>query len=286
MNRAAHQRYAWRTVITSALSAFASLTPGVALAQGEINGRIVASDSARRPVVGAEVSITRLRLSAMTDSSGRFRLKDVPQGEHRVVLRAIGFEAESSLIHVYHDEVVSLDRVLTRSAGASVLPGRVVTAAAPEAPPPAKLTEFTERRKTGSGHFLDRSQMEKAEHGMRTTGDVLSSVPGVLVRRGSTKAWIASGRAISTGCAFCATNVSQLLPSDVAAGARPACFMDVYLDGAMVFDSRRAPDGLFDINTITPDQIAGIEVYSSIAQVPVKYHRTGSLCGVVLIWTR
>ena len=285
MNRAALQRYVWRSVITSASLAFLASTPGAAVAQGEINGRIVASDSARRPVVGVEVSISRLRLSAITDSSGRFRLKEVPQGEHRVVLRAIGFEAESSLIHVYHDEVVSLDRVLTRSTAATTLAERVVTAA-PEDRPVAKLVEFTERRKTASGHFLDRSQMVKAENGMRTTGDVLASVPGVLVRRGSTKAWIASGRAVSTGCAFCATNVSQLLPSDVAAGARPACFMDVYLDGAMVFDSRRAPDGLFDINTITPDQIAGIEVYSSISQVPVKYHRTGSLCGVVLIWTR
>jgi hypothetical protein len=286
MTRADLERYAWRSTITSALSTFLLLTPGVAFAQGEINGRILGSDSARRPVVGAEVSIARLRLSAITDSLGRFRLKEVPQGEHRVVLRAIGFDAESSFIHVYHDEVVSLDRVLTRSAMSSVLPERVVTAAAPEAPTPAKLAEFIERRKTASGHFVDRSQMEKAENGMRTTGDVLSSVPGVLVRRGSTKAWLASGRAISTGCAFCATSVTQLLPSDVAAGARPACFMDVYLDGAMVFDSRRAPDGLFDVNTIPPDQIAGIEVYSSIAQVPVKYHRTGSLCGVVLIWTR
>ena len=31
---------------------------------------------------------------------------------------------------------------------------------------------------------------------------------------------------------------------------------------------------------------SGIEVYSSAAQVPVKYNRTSGGCGVMLIWTR
>ena len=283
MIRAARQRYARRIVIASA---FVSMTPGVAFAQGEINGRILAGDGTRQPVVGAEASIARLGLRAIADSSGRFRLKDVPQGEHRLVLRAIGFNAESSMVHVFADEVASLDKVLTRSSASSVLPERVVTTAAPEERPPAKLAEFMERRKAGTGHFIDREAFAKAEGGVRTTGDVLSLTPGVLVRRGSSRAWIASGRAISTGCAFCAMTVAQLLPSDVSAGARPACFMDVYLDGAMVFDSRRPQDGLYDVNTVPPDHIAAVEVYSSTAQVPAKYNRTGAVCGVVLIWTR
>jgi hypothetical protein len=78
----------------------------------------------------------------------------------------------------------------------------------------------------------------------------------------------------------------KLLDSDFAAGARPACFLDVYLDGAMVFDSRTPEHGLFDVNTVPPDHIAGIEVYTSAAQIPAQYNRTGSGCGVMLIWTR
>ena len=81
-------------------------------------------------------------------------------------------------------------------------------------------------------------------------------------------------------------SVDELLDSDVAAGARPACFVDVYVDGALVFDSRQAREGLFDINTIPPAHIAGIEVYTSASQIPAKYNRTGNGCGVVLIWTR
>src|SRR5688572_18065180 len=70
----------------------------VASAQGEISGRVSAADSARPPVQGAEASVARLGRTALSDSSGRFRLKDLPAGEHLVVLRAVGFKAESTLV--------------------------------------------------------------------------------------------------------------------------------------------------------------------------------------------
>jgi hypothetical protein len=80
--------------------------------------------------------------------------------------------------------------------------------------------------------------------------------------------------------------VTALNRADIAAGARPACFMDVYLNGAMIYDSRHPENGLFDVNSVPPEHIAGIEVYTSAAQIPAKYNRTGAGCGVLLIWTR
>jgi len=266
-------------IITASLLSFVR----TASAQGEISGRVMVADSGRAPLQGAEASIARLGRRVLSDSSGRFRLKDVPPGAYQVVLRAIGFRSESSLVTIDFDEVVSWDVVLTRTTG-TVLPERVVTA--PEARTPAKLAEFSERQRMGVGHFVTREQLAKAEGGLRQTGDVISLVPGVRVRRGSNKIWIASGRAIGTGCAFCTMSVAALNRADVAAGARPACFMDIYLDGAMVYDSRQPENGLFDVNTVSPEHIAGIEVYSSAAQVPAKYNRTGNGCGVLLIWTR
>jgi hypothetical protein len=62
--------------------------------------------------------------------------------------------------------------------------------------------------------------------------------------------------------------------------------MDVYLDGRLVFDSTHPENGLFDVNALQPAYLAGIEVYSSAAQVPAKYNRTSGGCGVLLIWTR
>lgn len=253
------------------------------LAQGEISGRVLSPDSGRAPVQGAEASISKLGRRALSDSAGRFRLKDVPPGEHVVFLRAIGFRSESSVVVIDQDEVVSWDVVLTRSTG-TVLPERVISASGER--PTAKLAEFTERRSAGVGHFISREQLAKAEGGLRKTGDLIAILPGVNARRGSNKVWIATGRATSTGCAFCTMRLEELNRFDVAAGARPACYMDVYLDGAMVFDSRHPENGLFDVNTIPPEHIAGIEVYASAAQIPAKYNRTGNGCGVLLIWTR
>ena len=257
--------------------------PQDAGAQGEIAGRVMAADSGRPPVSGAEATIAKLRLRALSDSSGRFRFRNVPPGAHVMVLRAAGFQAESSTLTIDFDEVVSWEVSLKRSG--TMLAERVVTAAA-ETAAPAKLSEFFERQKLGVGHFIGREQLQKAEGGMRQTGDILSQLTGVIARRGSNRIWIASGgRAQSTACAFCAS-VEALNPVDFAAGARPACYMDVFLDGVMIFDSRIPTIGLFDVNTIQPGHIAGIEVYPSAQQVPAKYNRSGGLCGVLLIWTR
>jgi hypothetical protein len=258
-------------------------TARVSLAQSEISGRVTTSDSARVPVAGAEAVIPRLQLSVVTDSLGRFRLKDLPAGVHVLVIRAVGFRAESSSVSLQKDDVLSVDLRLTRS-DVTALPERVVTA--PGGRMPAKLVEFVERQKTGTGHFIGRDVLAKAEGGLRQTGDLISNIPGVVVRRGSNKVWVATGRAISNSCAFCKSPPTSLNPADFAAGARPACFMDVYLDGALIFDSRHPENGLFDANLVPPEHIGGIEVYTSAAQVPAKYNRTGGGCGVLLIWTR
>jgi hypothetical protein len=251
-------------------------------AQGEIAGRVTTSDSTRIAVMGAEAVIARLQRTTVTDSLGRFRIKDLPAGVHVVVIRAIGFRAESSTVAIQGDDVLSLEFKLAQSP-ATALPERLVTA--PEERVSAKLVEFNERRVSGTGHFIDRSQLAKAEGGMRQTGDVIALVPGVVVKRGSNRIWVATGRAVSTGgCAFCRGGLLNL--ADRAAGAQPACYMDVYLDGALVFDSRTPSNGLFDVNTIQPEHIGGIEVFTSAAQVPARYNRTGGGCGVLLIWTR
>lgn len=256
----------------------------VASAQGEISGRVSAADGARPPVQGAEASIARLGRTAVSDSSGRFRLRDLPAGEHFVVVRAVGFKAESTWVTIARDQVLSWDVVLVRATG-TVLPERVITA--PEGRAPAKLVEFTERQKLGTGHFITRDQLAKAEGGLRQTGDLISQAPGVRVRRGSNKIWVASSRTTQAGkCAFCPGTPRDIAKEDWAAGARPACYMDVYIDGALAFDSRHPENGLFDVNTIPPEHISGIEVFTSAGQIPAKYNRTGNGCGVLLIWTR
>jgi carboxypeptidase family protein/TonB-dependent receptor-like protein len=267
------------------------LTPRVARAQGEIIGRVV-TDSGRTPVASVRVSIARLGKAAVSDSTGRFRLTNLPAGDHVVLLRALGFRSDSADVEIEGSEVAVKDFELHRDPLA--LPRREITA--PEARHEGKMAEFYERMKAGPGHFVTRDELAKVEGGLMQTGDVLSKVPGVEAKRGNNHAWIASGRAVSAnGCAFCSRSgdrnkgvvvVAGLNVADFNAGARPACYMDVYIDGVLAFDSTHPENGLFDVNTIPPSQIEGIEVYTSAAQIPARFNRTANGCGVMVIWTR
>jgi hypothetical protein len=134
---------------------------------------------------------------------------------------------------------------------------------------PAKLRDFTERRRASvGGHFLDSTVIVKWES--RKTGDLLSTVSGVDVQRDRSAAYLIGSRA----------------PPSLRAGAssfRPVpCFMDIYVDGAPVALASTA----FDVNSVGLNHIAAIEVYSGAANVPALYNRTSKGCGVVLIWTR
>jgi hypothetical protein len=274
-------RLAHHTLRACGLLLCAMAIPRGAHGQGEIVGRVLA-DSAQVPVFGAQLTIARLSRSVVSDSAGRFRFAKLPPGDYVVTLRALGFRPESATVAIDGDEVALHDFAVVRQA--QPLPGREITAPRPEYLT-GKMAAFHEREKLGVGHFVGRAELAKAEGGMSQTGMVLSKVPGVRVVHGANTAWIASGRAVSgSGCAFCPS--PGLNRADIARGAKGACYMDVYLDGILVFDSKQAANGLFDVNSIPPEQIEGIEVYTSASQIPVQYNKTSNGCGVLIIWTR
>jgi CarboxypepD_reg-like domain/TonB-dependent Receptor Plug Domain len=252
-------------------------------AQGTVAVRVV-TDSGARPITDAYVGIPMLHHSAITDSTGRATLERVPEGTHRVVSRVIGFRPDSMVIEVA--DGVTREITLRLRTHTPVLQEIRVSAAARAIPP--KMAGFYQRQERGIGRFLDREALAKNEH--RRTSDILNSVPGVYVRYGHTsKAWASSGRAINAGgCPTCGTNPSlaALDPADRIAGAGPACYMDVYIDGAIVYNSSARYASLYDLNSIGPGSIEAIEIYAAGSQLPAEFHRTGSACGAVLIWLR
>lgn len=239
-----------------------------AASQGSIAGRVL-SDSTRAPIAAAELIIAGATARAVTDSAGRFVLRDIPGGRRFLVTRALGFRPETSLVELFDDESVSREVFLRRRI--STL-GEVSVRDSSPSFMPAKLREFTERRRASvGGHFLDSTVIAKWES--RKTGDLLSTVPGVDLKRGGSAAYVTGSRA----------------PQSLRAGgeSRPVpCFMDVYIDGALVYSNAMPQMPLFDVNSIGPNHIAAIEVYSSPANTPARYNRTSKGCGVVLIWTK
>jgi hypothetical protein len=116
---------------------------------------------------------------------------------------------------------------------------------------PAML-ELELRRKAGLGHFITQAEIDKKNPPLLS--DLFVGIPSVDVPvRGGWPGNIRSG-----GCPFV-----------------------VYLDGIRI---PTQPD--FD-NLAVPKEIAGIEIYSGAATIPLQYKPiSGSFCGVILLWTR
>lgn len=254
----------WMTLAGSGALLLASGFPLIVEAQGSIAGRVL-TDSTRVPIPAAELIIAGASRQAVSDSAGRFVLRDLPSGTLVLITRAPGFRPDTSRVELFDDESVSREVFLKR---AITTLGEVRVRDSAPAFVSAKLTEFAERRRMiVGGHFLDSTVIAKWES--RKTGDLLSTVSGVDVRRDRSAAYLIGSRA----------------PPSIIAGASsraPPCFMDIYIDGAPVALANTA----FDVNSLGLNYIAAIEVYSGPANTPPLYNRTSKGCGVVLIWTR
>lgn len=269
--------------------AIALAVPPLAVgAQGSIRGEVLAGPQ-RAPVRGAAVGIAGGSVRVATDSLGHFALVAVPLGERLVIAAAPGFRPETVTVDLDVD-VLEISPIVLQPA-VQTLSGVAVTGEATSTA--ARLSGFEERRKFGNGSFIDRRMLDRFAN--KQTADVLAALaPGVSVRRGrGMKSWAATARApFTSGGAFGQAGGFQLDRSDLAAGARPACYMDVYLNGALVYNAKASSSGpasaipLFDLNSISPEQIESIEAYASAAQVPAQFNRTSGGCGVLVIWTR
>jgi hypothetical protein len=242
--------------------------------QASLVGTVLA-DSTERPLVGAEVAIAALKLAVRTDSSGNFSMLRLPAGSHQVTVRALG--------HVPYRETVTFgatDRVerdfLLRHAVNTLAEVEVKASVAPV---DMRLAEYEARRKLGFGHFITQEVLEKSEG--RKLSDVLTSkVPGLHGNNFGNERAIASSRGVLS---------LQNLPhgDDIdyhSKQARPDCYVQVVVDG-MIRYKGVAREKLFDINSIPPEQLAGIEYYTT-SQTPPQFNGTGSPCGTLVIWTR
>lgn len=234
------------------------------------------------PIVGAEVSLPQLAIIVHTDSTGAFRIPGILAGRHQVSVRRVGFQSLVTVLDFVAGDSVDTDLLLapvvtTTGANGQALPGVVVTAAAPVR---GKLSEFEERRTMGAGgHFLTEEQLSKMEGRRMSEALATAGVPVVI---GSTNAaWVASSRGTQS-----VLRGPKPTKWDVSKGAKPnACYAAVAVDGVLVYQGHEE-EPLFDINSLAPNAIAGIEFYAGAASMPAKFNGTRNSCGLVLVWTK
>lgn len=98
--------------------------PAVALAQGNIRGRVTTTNG--QAAIGAAVRLVGTRLGAIVDSAGEYRIERVPAGTYGVRATRLAFSPESTSVVVANARTTRLDLVMKPSA---VLLGRTVVTA-------------------------------------------------------------------------------------------------------------------------------------------------------------
>lgn len=237
----------------------------------------VLTDSTERPIRGAEVTIPNHKLSTVSDSAGNFYLGGVPAGPQTIIVRRIGFGSITAQLTFVPGGTIDSDFLLVSLPQA--LPAVRVTADSARAS--SRLFDFERRRAAGFGHFLTRADLEKMEN--RRMAEIVQTLPGPSVLRSTSggSAWIAGGRGVQS-----ISGGFKVDASDRRRGApRDMCWSAVVLDGVQVFGANPG-EQLFDINSILPSNIEGIEYYSGSATVPPEYNVTRGTCGLLVVWTR
>ena len=225
-----------------------------------VTGRVLDSAS-RLPVPAVEIvllSDTIVVMRAITDDSGRFILKANRAGEFRLRANRIGYTpADAGLLRLSANET---SQVEIRLATTPVKMEAVLINAAPTNAY-LDLVGFYSRKRAGAGRFLDPAWIEKRN--ASKINELMEGVPGVRVIRWQHDVYKIALRG-STATTF-------------RTRSDGVCYPKVFLNGL------HQPDFVWDIK---PDDIAAIEIYRSMAEIPAQYGGAESMCGVILIWLK
>jgi hypothetical protein len=256
-----------RVVLLDSAIGRAELSADKQVQRGALFTGFVFADSMRTPIADAEVFIAELSLRMRTNARGAFRFSEVAPGTWTLGVRRVGYGPLDTKLTFATNRSVERQIFLSRVA---LLDSVRVVAAGPD------LIELDENRKLGLGSFVTRKELESQRD--RRLSVILASKAGLQVVGGTNHAWIAGGRgSVREGIHY----PDKL---ELAMGAKPACYSQVYLNGSVVY--KRASDPLFDINSLDADGIEAIEFYPSLAVTPMRYLDPNMPCGVVVIWSR
>lgn len=250
--------------------------PGALEAQS-LHGRVVDAASGEA-VPEATVQVTgaepRQAVRARTRADGGFTLALKGPGAYRVRVERTGYApATSQEVEVAAGEAVQVEMRISAQP-LTLAPLTVVGRQAPRRISSLEPTGFYNRETRGHGRFLKREDMERRRGNRLAT--ILDEVPGVRLyrdRRGNE--YVTFDRAQSNG-AF----------SRAQRGEADLCQPVFFLDGGRVNTGTANRGGVTLNDLVAPEQIEAIEVYASVAQIPVEFNASDAACGVVLIWTR
>lgn len=215
----------------------------------------------------------RVRMGALSDSVGRYRIAAPSTGHYRLTFSRAGllrFETQDLELRLGTDLV--FDATMTTSV--TTLASVEVVAEAPVERPsgnPHKYDEFLRRRKFGLGTFLTRKELEsRPRHQLQ---DIFNGVPGIKVRHNGSQWTLQSQRC--SGKSIPGLDAGALAGRSVGPDKKMTPML--FIDGSRVFD-------IYALSDISPAQVEAVEVYQGAAQLPAE--AKGDACFAIFIWLK
>jgi hypothetical protein len=216
-----------------------------------LRGRIV-DRTTGHPLTNAQVILLSDSRTVASDSLGQYRITNIPQGASQVLIRAIGFPAQTLSVHFDRPGEQVLPVLMDSTAAgraAQELPAVGVSAAAIR--PSYRLTSFERRRSTGRGQYLTEDQILRLN--AYNVIDAVRSMRGVIYECPAGRCYVRMSRA-------------------------PMRCLPEYIVDEQVMN---------DYGAYTPIRdVVAIEVYTGPSDVPGEYAGRNAGCGVIVIHTR
>jgi hypothetical protein len=221
---------------------------------GVLVGSVVTADGA--PIARSRVRLFETAASAMSDSTGAFRLTGLPTGTHTIEAFAVGFSPVRQIVDVTDTTGTARNAAPLRVALARASTPLDTVRVFASADPFNWRSGFETRRARGLGRFVDEATI--ARRNPLRTSDLLLQLPG-LVRQ--------TGRYAAEEQIFMRDNGGE------------RCLPDLFIDGMRMF-----LDGANVDNYVFAGHLLGVEVYRSQALRPLEF-TTENRCGAIVLWT-
>ena len=228
---------------------------------GAVLGTVTSTEGGA-PLALARVSVVGTKTATVTRIDGAFTLAEVVAGTRVLQIRLTGYTTILTAVLVDARDTVHLDIAL-EPAPVTLDPVEVAGKPAPRLP---AMVGFEERRAHAQGHFFNREEIVRIQ--ARRFTDLLRRVPGVQMQHVSSP--YEQGEAV---------RMSRTIG---VMGARH-CPVLYYVNGSPFPVTGDIPIDQY----INPEEVAAVEVYSGMSQIPSEFNSTGhnSRCGVIVIWT-
>lgn len=204
------------------------------------------------PIEGAQVTDILSKASSLTTKTGTVSLVFLPDSGSVVRVQKIGYQPATMVVKISPSDTVPITMLL--NAVATTLP-TVVTKDSNTRYLSPGLREMEERRRQGFGHFITEAELRKNDSKRMTS--MIRTLPSVNI-----------------ACPSFGFRAGECW----AVGVRRACPVDVYINGVISTDN--------DLQKLAVSEFSGVEYYTGAATIPIEYNKTGSSCGVLLLWLR